>query len=663
MGDAEIIEILTNFEGDFTIGSIMEYCIRAFGWLLIQCLAKLSDGMESITNKIYSLNDFFDSEGIKEIIDLFQPVLFVALGLSIVYIGYKLITDREFKGSKVINNITLSVMVIMLLPTLMVKLNEATQYGLSAIKDKGTIEVSTTANQVIKSNLTDLYYLDSKDFKIDNNDNKNNIPVENIKDIIINEEIEDKNVNNKEVFKNKIVLDENGKKELEKLDKEFFGLSQEKYFRYDFNFWIISISILCSILVLLLTSIKVARLVYELAFIKIFAIFYAFADIGSGQGIRQILKHILSVFAVIFSTSILLKIYTLFSGFVSSQSDLDMFAKMIFLIGGSIAVIDAPNIVERIFGIDAGLKSAWGIVAGAYSAAKGASKLGEMASNIGNSMVSAGAGVKGLASGLFSSQNASGEESKPLEEQMEKGSNTSPSPLEDEDNTKSSESINMADDRSSLDENKNTSEVGSSINDSLDNNNVNDSERSSLYQNSDIGENYGAKSSLSEDIESQNISSGNIDNTQNPNSNIDSINDNASNNNMSSLESQMSNGNSSIGENIDSNISNPNRLEDVSNSNKFDDKLNNINPNNINQDNKNNISNDSANNVSKEDNPIETRTYGGYVKDKISNSNPMQRANKHYQLGQNTGIKLRQSFDKKMDSRIQRMKAKQGHIK
>lgn len=622
MGTEEIINILTNFEGDFVIGNIIAYCLRWFGWCIINGLAKLSNGMESITNKIYTLNNFFDSEGIKEIIDSFYPLIFIALGLSIVYISYKLITDREFKGSKIINNITLSVAVIILLPWLMLQLNDATNYGISAIKEKGSIESSTTADQVIKSNLTDLYYLDSKNFKVDNNDNKNNIPIENIKDININEEIDDKKVGNKDVFKNKIILDGNGKKTTEKLSKEFFGLSQEKYFRYNFNFWIISISILCSLLVLLLTSLKVARLVYELAFIKIFAIFYAFADLGSGQGIRQILKHILSVFAVIFTTSILLKIYTLFSGFVSSQSDLDMFAKMIFLIGGSIAVIDAPNIVERIFGIDAGLKSAWGIVAGAYSAAKGASKLGEMASNIGNSMVSAGAGVKGLTNGFFSSQNSSGKESKPLEEQMEKGSNISPSPLEDENNTKSSESINMADDRSSLDENKNTSEIGSNINDSLDNNNVNDSESSSLYQNSDIGENYGAKSSLSEDIESQNISSGNIDNTQNPN-----------------------------------------RLEDVRNPNKFDDKLNNnVNPNNINQDNKNGISNNNDKvNVSKGNNPIETRTYGEYTKDKISNSNTMQRANTHYQLGQNTGIKLRQRFDKNIDLRIQKMKERQGY--
>ncbi|MGU9410884.1 pLS20_p028 family conjugation system transmembrane protein, partial [Clostridium perfringens] len=43
---------------------------------------------------------------------------------------------------------------------------------------------------------------------------------------------------------------------------------------------------------------------------------------------------------------------------------------------GSWAVIDGPNIIERIFGIDAGIKSSWGAVVagieGARMAGKGA---------------------------------------------------------------------------------------------------------------------------------------------------------------------------------------------------------------------------------------------------------------------------------------------------
>ena len=43
---------------------------------------------------------------------------------------------------------------------------------------------------------------------------------------------------------------------------------------------------------------------------------------------------------------------------------------MIALIAFSVAVIDGPNIVERLFGIDAGLKNGWGVLAGAYAGGK-----------------------------------------------------------------------------------------------------------------------------------------------------------------------------------------------------------------------------------------------------------------------------------------------------
>ncbi|MGX4601683.1 hypothetical protein [Faecalimicrobium sp. JNUCC 81] len=70
--------------------------------------------------------------------------------------------------------------------------------------------------------------------------------------------------------------------------------------------------------------------------------------------------------------------------------------------------------------------------------------------------------------------------------------------------------------------------------------------------------------------------------------------------------------------------------------NKNDTNSNNSNSPNI----KDNIGKDTQNNQSNKSNrPIETRTYGEYFKDSKSMSN----RNKHYQLGQNTGIKLREN--------------------
>lgn len=691
MPEQDILNILTNFKGDFSIVDIAGFVLRSVGWFFIQLFAMLSNGMESVMDKIYTLNNFFDSEGVKDFIKSFYPLIFVILGISIVYVGYKLITDREFKSEKLVNNITLSVMVIMLLPTLMLELNEATSNGISAVKGGKDLVASTNANEIIKANLTDLYYLDSKDFKVE--DKKNNIPLEIVGSININEEISDKKVKNKDVFKNKVTTTIDGEQKVEKLDKGIFGIGKENYFRYNFNFWIISISILCTTLVLLLTSLKVGRLIYELGFIKVFAIFYAFADIGNGNGIRQIIKHILSVFAIIFTTSVLLKLYTLFSGFISS-SDANSVVKMILLVSSSIAVIDAPNIVERIFGIDAGLKSAWGVIVGANSALETAGKMGQLASKVGDSIAGAGAGVAGMTKGFLGGGvdgniGNDGNSVKPLEEQMNEGNSNSMNPLEDDENSKkSSESVNMADNISSLDEDKNTSTSGLNSNQSenldrnsndlssnnidtnLDSNDINDNINGSLSQNNSIGEDYGARSSLSEDMETQNISSGNIDNTQgvdnitSSNSPIGNINDTTSSTNTEPLDSQMSNGshsanisdiedsntppNNAYNSSLENGANKPNMLDDKSNNNSI-----NKDNSNIQQDSKPNISSDSKNsngdkkeNVSNGNKPIETRTYGEYSRDKFRASKPVNIANQHYQLGQNTGIKLRQKYDR-----------------
>ncbi|RST60085.1 hypothetical protein D5F11_008445 [Siminovitchia terrae] len=61
------------------------------------------------------------------------------------------------------------------------------------------------------------------------------------------------------------------------------------------------------------------------------------------------------------------------------EETLDTFPYLIALIAFYLAVIDGPNIVKRLFGIDAGLKNGWGILAGAYAGSKLVSKTGKFA--------------------------------------------------------------------------------------------------------------------------------------------------------------------------------------------------------------------------------------------------------------------------------------------
>ncbi|MDG0913417.1 hypothetical protein P6U20_29570, partial [Bacillus paranthracis] len=71
--------------------------------------------------------------------------------------------------------------------------------------------------------------------------------------------------------------------------------------------------------------------------------------------------------------ALLLKIYSLYIGWLATKDFGFMgWGNALLLLAGSWAVIDGPNIVERILGIDAGLQSGWKtMMAGAMAAKAG----------------------------------------------------------------------------------------------------------------------------------------------------------------------------------------------------------------------------------------------------------------------------------------------------
>ena len=384
MSDSEIIELLSNTDM-FELNSPMSHVLRWVGWGLIKMLAFLANGVESVVNNIYSLNGFFSSKHINKLVNDFLPLIWVILAISIAFLGLKIIFDRDFKMNKLVKNIAISVSVVMLLPMGMTHLEKITSKSIEGVKS----EYKLSANKIIKDNLYDLYYLDSKDFE---SKEKNNISVKNITNATINicEEVDTSDLKNKDVFKYKLVTDAKGKNVKRELDSSFFGLFSENYYRFKFNFWGIFISLGCTAITLLATSFRISRIIFELGFVKFFGIMYSFADISNGQRIKEIIRCIVSNFVVLFLTSVLLKMYLLFSTWSIEQSK--GITQSVLLIGASVAVIDGPNIIERVLGIDAGVKSGWSVVTAGYVAGQGLLKTANgVAKGVGKALQGAGA--------------------------------------------------------------------------------------------------------------------------------------------------------------------------------------------------------------------------------------------------------------------------------
>ena len=383
--------------------NVFESCIRWLGWGLVTLLAKLVNGIESTSNRVYTINGFFDSAEVNQLVDKYEPLVWIILAISIGILGFRIIFNRQQNRNELPSNILFSILVVVLLSTFMTKMNDITKIAIGSINNTN----QSITDKLVKESLYDIYYLDDNDFNLEGE--KNNISADSIYNIDINEAIDASEVKDSDLFKKKIIFKENGDKKLVKLEKGWFSID-EMYYRYNIDFISVIISLGAIGVAFICIMLKVIRLLFELAFNKFFITLLAFADISDGKRLKEMVKHIISIFIVIFITAVLTNMYMLYNSWITRSLVANGLGnngilKILFIVGGAIAVIDGPNLVERILGIDAGLKSAWGTLMAGYGLAKGALNSGKLLSGgiskLGNGLALGMAGASGAMSGMF----------------------------------------------------------------------------------------------------------------------------------------------------------------------------------------------------------------------------------------------------------------------
>ncbi|MEG1482895.1 MAG: hypothetical protein RSA57_03760 [Cetobacterium sp.] len=672
--------------GILEISDMCNVVLRSLGWFLIKGLAIFVNGLENTVTKIYTINGFFASEQVTELINKYKPLIWMILAISIGILGIKIVFNKKQNREHIPSNLIFSVCVIVLLPIFMTKLSTMTTIAVSDLSG-----YSSTANEIIKNSLYDLYYLDDTSYDMDGL--KNNIPDSTILHIDINESLDTKNISatNKDSFKKKIDVGDDGNITLVDLNKGWFSWDEE-YYRYNIDFIIVIITLGTTAITLGCIGLKVARLIFELAFNKLFATLFAFADIDDGKKIREIVKHIGCIFAVLFSMSVILKLYIIFNAWLSSgsTSSIDQITKIVTLIGVSIAVIDGPNIVERVLGIDAGLKSGLGTMMGAYGATKGvastvrsASKLAGAAGSAMGKAGIAGAGLAGITSGAVNGKSDnnsnSGKQSesdtsnggtKTLEDQMDQNNSSKDTKVNSKEdsnfknenvenqmkNNKSNDNINNENKEKDMENGDTSSSPNMTLQDQMNNTNPKDntlgaSERSLENQMNDGNQKDNNKNdSMNNDIRNMERATDNsLENQMNDSNPKDSnSNDSMSNDigNMSgtsndSLETQMNDSNiNDIINNDSSNIPGTpdNSLENQMKNNSSNDNINN-NIGTISEEQNNSLKSSEGNSESKNNNhgnsQNETRTLGQYVR----GTKGIASVERAYNIGKNTSSK------------------------
>lgn len=378
MADSDLITKLQEYEDVLQISSMVNDALRSMGWILVRGLSVLIDGLESITNQILLTNTFFNNDQVVEFVLTIQPFLYVLLAGSFLFTGYLLIFQKKFERESFLINLFITLLILGLLSPTMSRIQE---FSDEAIAEIGTDSLydgeASLSESILKRNVHDLIEHDSKNFDAATGESLNAIPTELIDNIRINE-IFDKNNYDLSATGNKLAESYilwNGKEtSLGKLDQGGVEWNNQYYYRYQPNWLTIFVTLGIMGFTLFSIAYKLARLSFELAFNYVLAILVAPADLHSGQKTKKVIQSILNTFLVIILIFVSIKLYTIGTAYLAET--LNGFAYLIALIAFSVALIDGPNMVERLFGIDAGLKRGWGVALGAYAAGKGVTSTG-----------------------------------------------------------------------------------------------------------------------------------------------------------------------------------------------------------------------------------------------------------------------------------------------
>lgn len=387
-------EILTRYGSYFEGQNLILTGLRELFYLVLSFLYSFIKGCGDLLSKAYNVLTFDTQSRVNEIFGgalstefLTAVVLIVVVCIGIAFI----LNSNSIKGSKIIQNIMFGLLVVFILPTFINSVN-----GIIASSDMGNISTSSV-NKIFSANIVDLKYCFGGDTVIDpTGEVHNGFPDDYDYSLLPMDELikgsETPGID--EVFTKTLlnrgsVDEELGDCSSGEIFGNFISFLSSYYYRYKVDMFPIFLSEIASILVMVFTFFKVVRLCYELIVNHFFAYIFAITDIASGAKLREALKSILCTYVVLIYCSVAISLFNTFQAWIFDSSIFNNFEASICIIPVAMAVIDGPNLIERLFGIDAGIKSGFHTAMGLMHAGKTALGMGKAAWNLGKDVTGA----------------------------------------------------------------------------------------------------------------------------------------------------------------------------------------------------------------------------------------------------------------------------------
>lgn len=387
-------EILTKYGSYFEGQNLILTGLRELFYLVLSFLYTLIKSCGDLLSKAYNVLTFDTQSRVNEIFGgaLSTEFLTAVVLIVIVCIGIAFILNsNSIKGSKIIQNIMFGLLVVFILPTFINSVN-----GIIASSDMGNISTSSV-NKIFSANIVDLKYCFGGDTVIDPTGEVHNgfpddydyslLPMDELIKGSETPGIDD--VFTKTLLNRGSVDEELGECSSGEIFGNFISFLSSYYYRYKVDMFPIFLSEIATILVMVFTFFKVVRLCYELIVNHFFAYIFAITDIASGAKLREALKSILSTYVVLIYCSVAISLFNTFQAWIFDSSIFNNFEASICIIPVAMAVIDGPNLIERLFGIDAGIKSGFHTAMGLMHAGKTALGMGKAAWNLGKDVTGA----------------------------------------------------------------------------------------------------------------------------------------------------------------------------------------------------------------------------------------------------------------------------------
>ncbi len=167
----------------------------------------------------------------------------------------------------------------------------------------------------------------------------------------------------------------------------------ENVYKYDYDFVFGAIVLVSVLICLLAAGIRLVRLLLDIVFMQIIGPIVFASDLQESGRTKRLLSEVISSFIVIIIVLLLIKLYIIILLWTFSQN-ISWITKLLIVFGGWRFTIDGPDIVTKICGIDAGVKSGQAALLGAYAAGRTAVGVGRGISHgVGHTLSGFGSGI------------------------------------------------------------------------------------------------------------------------------------------------------------------------------------------------------------------------------------------------------------------------------